>query len=130
MTDPLPGLDDPATALLYLYMTLAAIDGEVEREELAAAGARLNAWGVTDPQAIGQAFRQVKSYQSFDGLGASLGHACGLLREQLDDGVRIQVVKDLMLLSAADGQAIEGEATLCNVVRRQLGVSLEAVTGP
>ena len=39
-------MEAPATALLYLYITLASIDGEVEGEELKAAGTRLAGWGV------------------------------------------------------------------------------------
>jgi len=45
-------MNEPATALLYLYITLASIDGEVEGSELLAAGARLAAWGVTEPAAL------------------------------------------------------------------------------
>ena len=122
-----PGMNEPATALLYLYITLASIDGDVESSELKAAGTRLAAWGVEDPAALRRAFAQVKGYQVFDSLDASLGHACELLRGALNETVRVQVVKDLMAVAQADGDAIHGEATLCNVVRRELGVPLEAV---
>ena len=61
---------------------------------------------------------------------ASLAHACGVLRREFAEAVRVLVVKDLMMIAGVDGDSIHGEATLCNVVRRELGVPLSAVTGP
>ena len=36
-----PGMNEPATALLYLYITLASIDGDVESSEPSATGMKV-----------------------------------------------------------------------------------------
>jgi len=113
----------------FLYLTFSyTTDGTLDKREVAAMIKRLQRWSPNDtPESIANIIREVgawyKLFPSDDERRMMASDYAYVLKDELDEMKRMEILADLAAIARADGTVSEGERGFIEALREIFAVS-------
>ncbi len=115
--------------LAFLYLTFSyTTDGSLDKREVQAMMKRLQRWAPNDPpETIANIIREVgvwyRHFGSEDERRMMSSDYSYVLKDELDELQRMEIVADLAAIARADGKVSPGEIGFINAIREIFGVT-------
>jgi len=112
----------------FLYLTFGyTTDGTLDKREVAAMMKRLQRWAPNDPSStIANIIREVgvwyKHFGSEDERRMMASDYAYVLKDELDELQRMEIVADLAAIARADGKVSPGEIGFIGAIREIFGI--------
>jgi len=113
----------------FLYLTFSyTTDGLLDKREVAAMIKRLQRWSPNDtPEAIANIIREVgawyRLFSSDDERRMMASDYAYVLKDELDELRRMEILADLSAIARADGKVSAGELGFIDAIREIFGVT-------
>ena len=112
----------------FLYLTFSyTTDGSLDRREVGAMIKRLQRWAPNEPtEAIANIIREVgvwyKLFGSEDERRLMASDYAYVLKDELDEMQRMEILADLAAIARADGKISQGELGFIEAIREIFGI--------